>query len=265
MEKYSSENNYFKIGIFVLIGLALIVLGLLSFGSDKLFQPTAYIETYFDESVQGISEGTPVKYRGLQIGYVKEISFVSEKYSAHGRSVARLQHRSIYVKIAVTSKMFTSLSKEALNDLLTNEVAAGLRIKLVPQGLTGTSFLELNYEEGKASAPRQLFWEPENFYVPSSTSTLTQLTDNIQVILEDLRQVDFKKIFATVENLSLSVNHVTEKFDSQITRLDEPLNKTMTNFKSLSDNLRTLTEQIKLYPSQIIFGGAPPPLNPEKL
>ena len=51
--------------------------------------------------------------------------------------------------MAITSKFFTRLSKEQLITLLNHEIAEGLRIKLLPQGLTGTTYLDLNYVRPK--------------------------------------------------------------------------------------------------------------------
>jgi ABC-type transporter Mla subunit MlaD len=109
MKDNNTEISYFKIGTFVLVGLGLIVFALLVFSSGKLFQRIVYVETYFEESIQGISEGAPVKYRGLQIGYVKEIAFTNEIYPSHEDFGVKIHNRSIYVKIAITSRLFTEL------------------------------------------------------------------------------------------------------------------------------------------------------------
>ena len=72
-----SNSEYFYIGVFVLIGLGLIIAALLIFGSSRLFRPTVYIETYFDESVQGISVGSAVKYGDIKLAMsIKLISLV---------------------------------------------------------------------------------------------------------------------------------------------------------------------------------------------
>ena len=74
------ETNYLKIGSFVIVGLVLLIMAIIIFGSVKIFQKIIYIETYFNESVQGLSVGSPVKYRGMEIGYVKAIDFANSIY-----------------------------------------------------------------------------------------------------------------------------------------------------------------------------------------
>ena len=86
----SRQTNYFSIGLFILVGIALIISAILLLNNQKLFSKTTYIETYFNESVQGLSTGSPVKYRGLDIGYVKNIAFVNEVYPQVQGQVQRL-------------------------------------------------------------------------------------------------------------------------------------------------------------------------------
>ncbi|MEI8055012.1 MAG: MlaD family protein [bacterium] len=254
----SDDTSYFKIGSFVLVGLGLIIFALLIFGSGKLFQPVVYVETYFEESIQGITEGTPVKYRGLQIGYVKKIAFTSEIYEDdHKDSDMEMHNRSIYVRIAITSKLFTQLSNDEVRQLFSKEVAQGLRVKLVAQGLTGVSYLELNYID-PIPPVHPITWRTNDFYIPSVTSTLTRLSESAQYIMNELKDVNFKKIFQDINSLTISFAQVTS-------RINNPLTIIMQNLKVASSNLRMLSEQLKLNPSSMVFGSPPPPLDPSKL
>lgn len=261
----NNEINYFKIGAFVLVGLGLIVFALLLFGSSKLLEREVYIETYFEESIQGISDGTPVKYRGLQIGYVKNISFTSEIYKNNEDLDKKVHARSIYVKIAITSKLFTELTTEGVKQFLLKEVAQGLRVKLVAQGLTGTSYLELDYVDPKTSPMPKIEWETNLFYVPSVTSTLTRLSENAQYIMNELKDVDFKKLFSDLDALTNSLGRVTSKTEVLLNQINSPMTGAMQNLKIISDDLRVVTNRIKLKPSDVIFSSYPPPLDPNKL
>ena len=69
----SKKANPTSIGIFIFIGLLLGVCGLLLFTSSKLFTPTAKFIIYFDNSLSGLNEGAPVKYRGVTIGSVSRV------------------------------------------------------------------------------------------------------------------------------------------------------------------------------------------------
>ena len=69
----SAKANYFKIGVFILSAAALAVVGVIVLGAGALFEKKIIMETYFDESVQGLGIGAPVKYRGVTVGSVEHI------------------------------------------------------------------------------------------------------------------------------------------------------------------------------------------------
>ena len=60
----SAKANFFKIGLFTIgATIALIVL-LVILGSGRLFQSKVLMETYVNESVQGLEVGAPVDVEG---------------------------------------------------------------------------------------------------------------------------------------------------------------------------------------------------------
>ncbi len=76
-----ANKSYFKVGIFVLISFSVLVGFMIIFTAGSLFQRTLRLETYFDESVQGLDIGSPVKHRGVKVGTVQEITFVQNEYA----------------------------------------------------------------------------------------------------------------------------------------------------------------------------------------
>jgi hypothetical protein len=76
----SQKANYFRLGIFIIAASAILVAIILALGAGTAFKRTVTIETYFDESVQGLDVGSAVKYRGVQIGRVTRIGFTGSTY-----------------------------------------------------------------------------------------------------------------------------------------------------------------------------------------
>jgi len=62
------------LGSFVLGGLALAVFAILVFGGSRLFTRTVPVTVVFQGSVAGLAVGSPVTFRGVQIGSVTRIS-----------------------------------------------------------------------------------------------------------------------------------------------------------------------------------------------
>ena len=76
----SQKANYFKLGLFVIGAIAAGIIVLIIIGSGRWFQKRVTIETYFNESVQGLDIGSKLKYRGVAIGEVTRIGFTYNKY-----------------------------------------------------------------------------------------------------------------------------------------------------------------------------------------
>ena len=76
----TQESRHFKIGLFVVASIALTLGAVLWLGGGALFQRAIYLETYLDESVQGLEVGAPVKLRGVRLGTVDSIDLAEAVY-----------------------------------------------------------------------------------------------------------------------------------------------------------------------------------------
>ena len=69
----SKPANKALIGGFVVGAIALIVAGILIFGSGRFLGKTYKFVMYFDGSVKGLNVGSSVVFRGVKIGTVTDI------------------------------------------------------------------------------------------------------------------------------------------------------------------------------------------------
>src|SRR3954469_21039526 len=90
--RMSAQANFFKLGLFVIAGTVALVLLLLVLGSGRWFQSKVVVETYFNESVQGLDVGSKVKCRGVNVGEVTRISFTYTKYQLDRPPDERLRY-----------------------------------------------------------------------------------------------------------------------------------------------------------------------------
>ncbi len=67
------------IGIFVVGAIILCVAGILFFGPGGLLTDTKRYIIYFESSVKGLNVGSPVRFRGVKIGQVREINIRFEQ------------------------------------------------------------------------------------------------------------------------------------------------------------------------------------------
>src|SRR5262245_263258 len=81
----STKTNNLKIGVFVLIGLVLLLGSLFALGVRSQLEPKSDFETYVTEDVEGLSVGSPVKLRGVPVGQVTRINFTWNDYPDGGK------------------------------------------------------------------------------------------------------------------------------------------------------------------------------------
>src|SRR6476659_11436582 len=135
----------FKVGLSVIGAIVAGVAVLLVIGTGRWFKPRVTMETYFNESVQGLDIGSKMKYRGVVIGEVSRISFTYVKYEQDKPMTQRKRY------VMGESQLEPRLvGGRAANDIASPEssrleVERGLRVHLAPQGITGTNYLELDY------------------------------------------------------------------------------------------------------------------------
>src|SRR5919109_148501 len=184
--------SYFKIGLFVISAMVIGVIGVVVLGGGKFFKTKNIIETYIDESVQGLDVGSPVKFRGVLVGNVEQITLTSVEYST--------RRRYVLVRAGISSNVFQFPLNDPASPIFMAEIEKGLRLRLAPQGLTGTAYLEADYLDPKRNPPLEIDWRPRYPYVPSAQSRITQFSDAVERILRNLEAVDIGRLTGTMEN-----------------------------------------------------------------
>ena len=217
----SLKANYFKLGLFVIGAIVAGAVVLVVIGSGRWFQPKLMIETYFNESVQGLDVGSKLKYRGVVIGEVKSIGFTYNWYQQDKPVVERVRY--VLVEAQIQPKLLGgragagNLSEQKSADL---EIGKGLRVRLAPQGITGTSYLEIDYVE-PAPDVLPIDWVPGNIYIPSAPSTVTALINSASEIMDRLHKLDIETALANFNKLL--VVKISEDFEFDERLIDRKL------------------------------------------
>ena len=202
----SLKANYFKLGLFVIGAVIAGVLLLVVVGSGRWFQPKLTIETYFNESVQGLDIGSKLKYRGVAIGEVTKIGFTYNKYQQDKPMTQRA--RFILVEAQIEPKLLGG--RVATGDLTDEssaklEVEKGLRMRLAPQGITGTNFLEIDYMDPPPPL-LEFDWKPDNVYIPSGPSTVLTFVNAASEFIERLHKFDIEGTLDNLNKLMVTTN-----------------------------------------------------------
>jgi len=211
----SLKANYFKLGLFVIGAIIAGVILLVVIGSGRWFQPKLTIETYFNESVQGLDIGSKLKYRGVVVGEVTRIGFTYNRYQQDKPMSQRA--RFVLVEAQIEPKLLGG--RAATGDLTDEnsaklEVEKGLRIRLAPLGITGTNFLELDYMDPPPPL-LQFDWKPDNVYIPSGPSTVLTFVNAAQELFDRLHKWDIEGTLTNLNKLLVTTNTRIDAIDTK--------------------------------------------------
>lgn len=185
----AAGTNYWKVGLFVVLGGVALVGLLIVVGARSWTEDTVNYVTYFDESVQGLEIGAQVKYRGVTIGAVESVSMASDR-------------QLVEVRMA--------MNEEAVGGLLDSGRSVGgsvVRTQLAQAGLTGHRFVLIDLFDAQKHPELALPFPPPAHYLPSVSSTLSQIenavvqtSDQLPLIAERAAQT-LAKIDATIASI----------------------------------------------------------------
>ena len=238
----SKKTNTTSIGLFIVTGVALGVTGLLLFSSSKMFSKTKEFIVYFNGSLNGLSEGAPVKFRGVTIGTVKRVMVQFNQATNDYAMPVILEFEEKLLRERMPS--FGYVFKE---DVMAERVKAGLRATLQTESLvTGVLYvgidmdpkasdpvfhqLEKRYPElpSEPTATQQLFKNLASLDMKSLQTNLTALITRLDTKVSELKMAD---INADVTNLLASVNRLVASPD--ITNALAALRPTLDQYREL--------------------------------
>jgi ABC-type transporter Mla subunit MlaD len=227
----SLRANYFKLGLFVIGAVVCAVVILLVVGSGRWFTPKLTIETYFNESVQGLDIGSKLKYRGVVIGDVTKITFTHTRYQLDRPVTERARY--VLVEAEVQPRLLGGRAHAGeITDQAnaTVEVDRGMRVRLAPQGITGTSYLEIDYVDPAANPVLPIDWKPVNIYIPSARSTLTSFVNAASEIMDRLHNLDIEGTVANLNKLLVTTNDRIGAIDTR--KLGDQTQRTLAQIES---------------------------------
>ena len=217
-------SNPTVLGLFLVIGLALGIAGVLIFSSGTLFHPMQKEILYFDGSLKGLNPGAPVKFRGVTIGKVDQILIRHNQAS---------EDYAMPVIIAVDKKLAQSKSDETLqignHTSLEQNIHRGFRGRLDAESLvTGVLYVSLDMLPD-ASPPVFHQIKPEYMEIPTIPSQVQQLLANLEHF--------------DLPGISAKVNALLSRLDTGLGNLDfVQINTGMTNLLGAANQLLATPE-----------------------
>ena len=172
----SSPVDRWKLGLFVVVGLGLVLFALTWLGMLRLQRPSHSAFAFFDEPLPGLEPGSQVKFRGVPIGVVADITLAGDK--KHLQVLAELYDD----KLAKLGLDPGQLGPEC-------EFPADLRAQIVTSYLTQTSYVLVDFYEGGPEGDAVLPFKAPKNTIRAVRSTFRTLEGGLRDILRDVPEI----------------------------------------------------------------------------
>jgi len=237
------------IGIFVVSALALVVAGVLIFGSGDFLKERYKFILYFQDSVKGLNVGAPVVFLGVQIGEVKNITVIQDPLKSSFYIQVIIELTSGKIKKSAT-KEFGGVKEtyEYCNQLINQGLRAELGLQSV---VTGKLQIELDFHpEEKAVFLGDNAQCQEIPTIPSKFEKLTKTLENLPIeeivnkASSSLNRIDAllesPEILETLQSTKLAMKDARKVFyniNKQVQPLLSKLDVVLESYGALAQNL----------------------------
>ncbi|QWD59255.1 MlaD family protein [Polynucleobacter sp. MWH-UH35A] len=294
----NSNPNYFRLGIFVLAAIGVLIAVILIFGGGKIFQKSFMVETYIKQSVTGLDTGAAVRFRGVKIGQVTSIGLTGDIYESDLPFHDRRQY--VIVRMQIFGE---KVNAEQISEFVKNH----LRARVKSMGITGVNYIEFDFVTNAADTPTLPYsWKPEYPVIPSLPNQADEIISGIQKLISALNDMNIdgtqKKldtllgnlnvmmagdgkgnegVIESVKQLNIIMARIAKATDKEelgilmrelaaatislrqtITSVQGDTVLTMENIKQASENLNEFSRIASQAPSSLIWSDPPPKIAP---
>ena len=215
----SKHANPTLIGAFVLGAVALAMTAILLLSSGDLFIQKPRFVLFFKGSVKGLNVGSPVNFRGVNIGTVANIQLVMGTSEADIRIPVTIEiNPANFLRSERMLEQMSEKTEEPLGKL----IKAGLRAQLQLQSLlTGQLFIQLDFYP---DSPVDLVGDTEYPEIPTIPTPIEKITKKLE---------DFP-----LDQVMNNVTSISEGLDKlvnapQLQQAIQALNETLESIKRL--------------------------------
>ena len=239
------------IGVFVLGALALAVIALVIFGSGKFFERRITYVMYFDGSVKGLNIGSPVVFRGVKIGSVKDIELKAD-----------VKDFKLFIPVYVQvepQKVKVMKGAPGQGQYIEELIKKGLRAQLEMQSIvTGQLMINVDFFPDKPA--RFVGLDPEYPEIPTISSPLDEMLKTAQELpLKELFDRLLKSIqgiekIANSPQMTASLDSLSESLKESrkiLTKIDHEIGPMMANLKEASSSIKTIADNSEGVPASV--------------
>jgi paraquat-inducible protein B len=221
----TAPTNHWKLGLFVVVGLVVMLVTLVFLGKETLQQESVAYTSYFDEAVTGLDVGSPVKFRGVSVGKVAKIGIAPDRRHVeveYDLGVGVLDHLGLAAKRGEKTRI---------------SVPQDLRVQLGTTGVTGVKYVQIDFFDPERHPREKLPFRVPGNHIPSTSSTLKNVEDSVVRAIDSLPAVTSELVVSLQRVNGLLAQIESERIPG---RVATTLNNADRAFAALHEKLQSV-------------------------
>jgi paraquat-inducible protein B len=209
----SAKANPVVVGSFVIGALVLLIGAILVFGGGRFFEERRTFVTYFEGSLKGLRVGSNVLFRGVRVGFVRDIQVKIDRDT--GEFLVPVIFQILPEAVALVDAEERLLPSARASPGLEELIRRGLRTRLEMESfVTGQLVIELDFSP---DSPATFFATDDAMpEIPSVPSNIQQVLERMQTFIAELQaRVDVDELVDGVVSAFAGIDALVRSEDLQ--------------------------------------------------
>ena len=252
------KKTYKMVGLFMVVGLATLIGVILNYASQRFTTDKEdLVVMYFEESIRGLSVGSSVVFKGVEVGKVADISLLANLREGTFKT-------PVWVLFNLEDSIDTIDRAELDNkQMLDNLIAKGLRARLISANyLTGQLMIELVMD---AKTPAVLRGTGRYWEIPTELSSFAMLSQDLEEvplretlsrlgnIIQDLEE-NLPQILENTAQITQKLDRALDKKSGEASKSMNSFNAAMEEFSKASRSIKNLSDYLERHPEALLMG-----------
>ena len=229
------------IGVFVIGGIILLLAGIVAFSSTGWFSRQMNFVVYFDSSLNGLEVGSPVSFRGVDIGKVTNIVMEFDPSHQQVNTPVYLEIDPQRFKVSSFSDQISLLADPPMKKM----VEKGLRAQLQTKSwITGQRFIELEFHPTYPARFRADKGSKAD-EIPTIPSQLDQVQETLKNVLASVQKLDLQELVTEAVLTVETTRAAAYEFYSMAHKVNEQIDTLLANANSSTEESTARLKEMK--------------------
>lgn len=206
-----TQLSHFKIGLFFLLSVLAITVGMFWIGAHNIFQEYARYVTYINTSVQGLNAGSSVHFQGLKVGQIESLELAPANQDL--------------VQVVISLKPSFHVDQDMV-------------VTKAMKGVTGQAFLSITRkvpEDVRQKTP-DIDFDPPHPLIPSIPGRINRLEEALSELYHKAKSLNVDKLLSEWKAVAVNTRKALD---------EEQINSTLQTMNTAFEDISRVSGQMQ--------------------